>query len=432
VSGLQLLGSNMKIGAAGEAGKVLAADDPTTGALAEVQIVNLGTDWSAGDLLGARVTTPPAAHKLDLRDGTAAAPVKIGVSASYSRTDATTRAELNAMGPEGTDGPDGATVIRSAIKGTPASQVQIVAGMFTAWQTGAYEGVGADACPIYAFARTTGGATGRAIPAYFESSRETATSGGQQALELRVKNSSGASDSYVAGSASKSMGVWICASSAGEADSAAAIQVGHNFSRSFDVGLGLNELAIKSAGFRDDSSSLRSVFIRGAHEKGAIVVNKGAGQVIIGREEPQQATPLFEVFSETALDPIVSFGSNTGLSQRAQLIRNASGNMGAFVSNVANAFLTGTAQGDVGLTFTAGKILHLGAATKSSVLRVTEAGVGLGIATPSLGGGKGVVFVANAETIPSTNPSGGGILFAEGGVLKYRGSSGTVTTIAAA
>jgi len=50
----------------------------------------------------------------------------------------------------------------------------------------------------------------------------------------------------------------------------------------------------------------------------------------------------------------------------------------------------------------------------------------------SFGGGGGVIGIANAGTVPSTNPTSGGILYSEGGALKWRGSSGTVTTIAAA
>jgi hypothetical protein len=38
--------------------------------------------------------------------------------------------------------------------------------------------------------------------------------------------------------------------------------------------------------------------------------------------------------------------------------------------------------------------------------------------------------MANAGTVPSSNPSGGGVLYVESGALKYRGSSGTVTTLA--
>ncbi|WP_327132018.1 right-handed parallel beta-helix repeat-containing protein [Streptomyces sp. NBC_01343] len=49
----------------------------------------------------------------------------------------------------------------------------------------------------------------------------------------------------------------------------------------------------------------------------------------------------------------------------------------------------------------------------------------------SYGGGVGVIFIPNANTTPTTNPTGGGVLYVEGGALKFRGSSGTVTTIAA-
>lgn len=47
----------------------------------------------------------------------------------------------------------------------------------------------------------------------------------------------------------------------------------------------------------------------------------------------------------------------------------------------------------------------------------------------SAGGGVGIQFVANATTVPTTNPTGGGVLYCEGGALKFRGSSGTVTTL---
>jgi hypothetical protein len=49
-----------------------------------------------------------------------------------------------------------------------------------------------------------------------------------------------------------------------------------------------------------------------------------------------------------------------------------------------------------------------------------------GTSTP----GAKVIYIANATTVPASNPSGGGVLYVEGGALKYRGSSGTVTTIA--
>lgn len=56
----------------------------------------------------------------------------------------------------------------------------------------------------------------------------------------------------------------------------------------------------------------------------------------------------------------------------------------------------------------------------------------LGIGGNSFGGGEDVLFIANASPIPSANPTGGGIIYVEGGALKFRGSSGTITTIAPA
>lgn len=58
--------------------------------------------------------------------------------------------------------------------------------------------------------------------------------------------------------------------------------------------------------------------------------------------------------------------------------------------------------------------------------------VSLGINGTSFGGGEAVIYIANANILPSSNPALGGILYVDSGSLKYRGSSGTVTTIAAA
>ena len=65
-------------------------------------------------------------------------------------------------------------------------------------------------------------------------------------------------------------------------------------------------------------------------------------------------------------------------------------------------------------------------------LRVTRAGnVGVNT-TAQFGGGVLVIGIANATTVPTTNPTGGGVLYVESGSLKFRGSGGTVTTLAAA
>jgi hypothetical protein len=46
--------------------------------------------------------------------------------------------------------------------------------------------------------------------------------------------------------------------------------------------------------------------------------------------------------------------------------------------------------------------------------------------------GSGILALLNAGTVPTTNPSAGGIIYVEAGALKYRGSSGTVTVLAPA
>ena len=61
------------------------------------------------------------------------------------------------------------------------------------------------------------------------------------------------------------------------------------------------------------------------------------------------------------------------------------------------------------------------------------AGGNVGFRTSSqFGAGQGVIAMANASVAPSVNPANGGVLYVEGGALKYRGSSGTVTVIAPA
>jgi hypothetical protein len=54
----------------------------------------------------------------------------------------------------------------------------------------------------------------------------------------------------------------------------------------------------------------------------------------------------------------------------------------------------------------------------------------LGMNTVDMASGEGVIAIANASVVPSGTPSGGGVLYVESGALKYKGSSGTVTTIA--
>lgn len=62
---------------------------------------------------------------------------------------------------------------------------------------------------------------------------------------------------------------------------------------------------------------------------------------------------------------------------------------------------------------------------------VLERNVNIGV-NSGAGGGVLVVPIGNATTVPTTNPANGGVLYAEGGALKWRGSGGTVTVVAPA
>ena len=54
----------------------------------------------------------------------------------------------------------------------------------------------------------------------------------------------------------------------------------------------------------------------------------------------------------------------------------------------------------------------------------------VGIGTTSFGTSAATVIGIGNGTAPSSSPAGMGQLYVESGALKYRGSSGTVTTIA--
>ncbi|UFD97960.1 minor tail protein [Streptomyces phage Pablito] len=60
-----------------------------------------------------------------------------------------------------------------------------------------------------------------------------------------------------------------------------------------------------------------------------------------------------------------------------------------------------------------------------------KSGMQLGSTNYDMGGGSGgLIGMDNAAVVPTTNPTGGAILYVEGGVLKVRQSDGTVVTVA--
>jgi len=100
----------------------------------------------------------------------------------------------------------------------------------------------------------------------------------------------------------------------------------------------------------------------------------------------------------------------------------------ASISWGSNILNIGTEKGSGGGTARAMRLVT--DATARAVFEATTFNTTLLASAGSYGSGSGVLFLGNATTAPTTNPTGGGILYVEAGALKFRGSSGTVTTIA--
>lgn len=103
-------------------------------------------------------------------------------------------------------------------------------------------------------------------------------------------------------------------------------------------------------------------------------------------------------------------------------------------SAVNYAQITGSATGNAVTISTGGSdtnrnLAIQAAGTGSVVLSAAGASV---MAVGQWSGADKAIYILNTTTAPSANPTGGGYLYCEGGALKYRGSSGTITTIAAA
>jgi hypothetical protein len=79
---------------------------------------------------------------------------------------------------------------------------------------------------------------------------------------------------------------------------------------------------------------------------------------------------------------------------------------------------------------TGNPLLGLGVGSAQQLVVNSSGNVGVGVSAFGTSAAK-VLGLANA-TAPSTSPAGMGQLYVESGALKFRGSSGTITTIAAA
>ena len=130
-------------------------------------------------------------------------------------------------------------------------------------------------------------------------------------------------------------------------------------------------------------------------------------------------------------------GSSSNLAARLGILTVA-GTVGIAVrggaSQTANLQEWQNSAGTVLTSVNSGGLLYvpgiLGSGGQTSISIGVTRNVGLATGAGSYGGGAAVISIGNATTVPTSNPTGGGVLYSEAGALKWRGSSGTVTTIA--
>ncbi len=123
-------------------------------------------------------------------------------------------------------------------------------------------------------------------------------------------------------------------------------------------------------------------------------------------------------------DPSPAFYVDT--NGRSIFYRTATNNIRVFLHTDNNVYFQAYSSDS-----TTGNTVVLGSQHRDSLSVLPNGNIGISTLT-EFGGGVGVVGLANAATVPTSNPTGGGVLYSEGGALKWRGSSGTITTLAPA
>jgi hypothetical protein len=405
----------------------------------------LDAEHGTGDLVSL-FATGLSGHLYDAREGTSGAPITTsGPTFKVSRTETITRATVEAAGSTGTDGADQVGAIMGISTGVGSTQTQPIGimGVGLNQSTNTLGGIGAvpDACGIYGIGRITGSGVGVGIGGFFLGRRDTTTANAC-GLEANSANFTATDAVYSTTGFSPAHGIWINAS--GNADSAAGITVSNPFGRQFSVGLAFTAQVansktggVKDASIRDDSTSSRSINIKGTHSTAAIGIAAGAGNVGIGTESPGSDQLKIVAGGDVNMITLVASVSHSAAS--AIRIRdytdgstvselNPFGNIRSGSTDTSYpAFAhTGDPASGFGMTGSSGVFMSTNSTVRQ---RWDNAGIQIG-PTLALGGGVGVIGITNASVVPSTNPSGGGVMYVESGFLKYRGSSGTVTTLA--
>ncbi len=167
-----------------------------------------------------------------------------------------------------------------------------------------------------------------------------------------------------------------------------------------------------------------------------LAAERSTGNVTLGAAAGGRSARMAAVWSTSGYHGFSAQPSSSpgaGAAFDAQLTASTDRGVQLTVSGDANRRFVILTSGEISWgDGTASRDVNLYRAT-ADVLKTDDSltvGVNLRINTTSVAAGVGVLAMANATTLPSGTPSGGGVIYVEGGALKYKGSSGTITTIA--
>jgi hypothetical protein len=343
--------------------------------------VTLGTDWGSGsrvDFFAAGI----AGQRLEIKAGSGPIPLTgSGPLIKASRTGAVTKATIEALGGVGTDGSDQLAAIMGISRGTKDEEVQGVGIAGFAYTESEKGNPGNDAEGGHFQGWAKAGSVGSAGIGLTAVGRSDAVGGELTAIEVAAYNATGSDGTLAEKGASSTKAIW--GSARGTNDSAVFVQLGNVTGRQFLYMLHANGQenggkvgGVKNAMLRDDSHGLKSIWVRGEHTEGAIIVEQGAGSVVFGRASLATANAMLEVANDlVGRDPLAVFGSTTAAQKYTVMVRNSVGSMRMLVSNGTEPFFTGEAAGDTGIEFTAGKSFRIGAVGKTHKITVTEGGL---------------------------------------------------------
>jgi len=172
----------------------------------------------------------------------------------------------------------------------------------------------------------------------------------------------------------------------------------------------------------------------GNRNGGALTLRSGTGATTVGNVSLLAGSYNLVGYSNSTSK--LTLGDATG----ADTVFVGAGNLYAFQWKVGATLAMSYQSGSSGGLVFEGSTdnISIGSAPGATVVHMATAGGGANVGlipnsvSPAFNGAQGIIYIGNRTTLPSSNPSAGGYLYVDGGALKYRGSSGTITTVAAA